>query len=168
MKTDVTLERLRELLDYDPETGIFTRRITRGNGAAGQPAGADCGRGYLKIAIDGRDYRAHRLAWFYHYGEWPPGEVDHKNTIKADNRIANLRLATPVENCRNRPLRSDNTSGYRGVSYSKAKSKWTAYIYIDGKKRQLGVHEAPEAAAAAYNAAATKHFGDFARLNEVA
>lgn len=98
----LTAERLRELLTYDPETGEFRWRYTRGCRARGQIAGTVTCLGYLTIAIDGRKYKAHRLAWLHVHGEWPYPEIDHINRIKLDNRLVNLRRATRAENNANR------------------------------------------------------------------
>lgn len=94
---------------------------------------------------------------------WPL--VDHVNGDGLDNRRANLRPATKVENSRNRRLQSNNRSGFRGVSWITAKRRWRASICVQGRRIYLGHYTTPEAAAAAYDAAAREHFGEFARLN---
>jgi hypothetical protein len=157
-----TQERLKELLSYDPETGVFTRLVGRSgpNARAGDVAGCDNGQGYIRIYIDGRPYKAHRLAWFYMHGVWP-SEMDHRNGNRSDNRIANLREVTRAENKANFSAYRNNTSGYPGVS--SWNGRWKAQIQKDGKKEFLGYHSTPEAARDAYVAAAQRLFGEFMR-----
>ena len=96
--SQLTVERLRELLSYDPATGKFLWRVGRQCMRAGAVAGATEVQGYRVIKIDGKIYKAHRLAWLYVTGEWPPEEIDHKNTDPQDNVWSNLRLATHSQN----------------------------------------------------------------------
>lgn len=146
-----THERLRELLDYDSETGIFIRRITTSNRAAkGSKAGRNNGNGYLRIMIDRYTDYAHRLAWFYVYKRWPNGEVDHIDGNGRNNAISNLREGTHAENFQNLSLRNTNKSGRMGVSWSKLHSKWEAYIWVNSKKKYLGLFDDREAAGSAY------------------
>lgn len=134
----ITQERLKEVLAYEPSTGVFTWRIGRPKAAAGAVAGGKNWKGYCVICVDGKRYRAHRLAWLYVHGAMPESQIDHINHDKLDNRIENLRVVTNLENHKNMGLFSDNTSGYTGVSFCKAKQKWTARIK-DGKVyRNLG------------------------------
>lgn len=156
---------VRRELQYCPETGLFTRKVSRGSGRAGAVAGTDDGKGYLKIQVLGRRYRAHRLAWLYVYGHLPDGEIDHINGNKSDNRIANLRVATPQENSRNRPTRIDNAIGLKGVSFHRATGKYRAKISHGGREHSLGLYESPESAHAAYVRAANENFGEFARAS---
>lgn len=150
---DLTAARLRELLHYDPDTGVFAWIATSSNVAvAGSVAGGiDTSTGYVKVSVDKRTYYAHRLAWFYMYGTWPAGEIDHINGIRSDNRMANLRDVPRRINRQNQrsPLRG-NKSGYLGVHWSKAANKWCASIMIDKKSRHLGLFESAEVAHAAY------------------
>ncbi len=111
----LTQERLLELIHYNPETGLFSRLGGRRSDRVGKVAGSPQGQGYLLIFVDGRRYRAHRLAWFYMTGEWPADGIDHVNNIKTDNRFANLRLATRAQNEMNKPPSRSNTSGVKGV-----------------------------------------------------
>lgn len=101
--SDLTAERVRELLHYEPATGIFTRRIRTSNRTkVGAIVGADNGKGYLQISVDWRLYSAARLAWLYMTGEWPKEEIDHINRVRSDNRFSNLREATRSSNNCNR------------------------------------------------------------------
>jgi hypothetical protein len=157
-------ERLRELLHYDPATGIFTwlaRANSRVHG--GDVAGSVNGRGYRQIGIDGRKYRAHRLAFLYMTGEWPVEQIDHINGVTVDNRWANLRPADQSLNNANTSRSKRNTSGYKGVSWHATKRKWKAEIGVNGRRRYLGYFSDPAEAHAAYVTAAEHHFGSFAR-----
>lgn len=163
--TVLTHDRLCELIKYDPETGVFTRLVGRGGqkARAGDVCGDRDGKGYLRMRVDCVRYSAHRLAWFYMTGEWPKGEVDHKNMVRTDSRWANLRLATSGQNKRNTRARSRNKIGLKGVSWHVCSRKWRSRIYLDGKERNLGLYDTPEEAHKAYAAAARRHFGEFGR-----
>jgi hypothetical protein len=139
---------------YDPETGEFWRK-----------AGCQGPVGYRQIWFRGRQELEHRVAWFLHYGEWPSEFIDHINGVKNDNRISNLRLATPSQNLQNRGRPKNNTSGRKGVSWIKFYSKWQATIRVGKKNIYLGRFSCIEKAADAYNAAALKYHGEFARLD---
>ena len=106
--------------------------------------------------------KAHRLAWFFVYGEWPQKQIDHINGNKSDNRISNLRLATASQNLSNKGITKSNTSGYKGVSFNRTKKKWMASIKVNKKSINLGYFLTPEEASEAYKAAAIKHHGEFA------
>ena len=153
----LTVERLRVVLDYDPNTGLFWWKA-RGKGRNfDNPAGWHRERGYRCIEIDWEQYRAHRLAWLFVHGEWPPDQIDHINGVKDDNRIANLRAANNSQNQINTPGRS--ASGCRGVC--KSGQKWSAAISVIGKMKWLGTFDTKEEAAAAYGAAAENLHGEF-------
>ncbi len=167
-RNDISAGRVREALDYDPETGNFTWREPLSSRAkVGQRAGRKDGRGYIRIGLDGFYYNGHRLAWLYVYGEWPDGGLDHRNRDKTDNRIENLRLATKSQNMANSYRRKDNASGFKGIYFQKDKRKrpWLAQIRKDGKKFHLGYFPTPEEGHAAYAAAARRLFGEFARAS---
>jgi HNH endonuclease len=153
------VERLRELLEYDAASGIFTwraRPVGRqwdkmcNTQRAGRVAGSFNLLGYWRIGIDGRSHLAHRLAWAWVNGEWPKAQIDHKNLDKGDNRFSNLREATSPQGNANR--RSSNKSGFKCVS--KSWSKWRAEIKSNGKLRHLGCFARIEHAAYIYHVAA--------------
>lgn len=150
----LTADRLRDLLAYDPDTGLFTWRRSRGCVKVGAIAGTDNGRGYLKFALDKVHHFAHRLAFLYMTGRWPEGEVDHINRIKTDNRWTNLRDVTKSVNQQNRSLvKSRGTSKLRGVCWYKRTNKWKAQINDNGKKIGLGYFHSEQEAYSAYIAA---------------
>jgi hypothetical protein len=133
-----TQDRLKEVLSYDPMTGDFEWIKTLTNAhPAGSRAGCKSAKGYVHIAVDDVRYPASRLAWLYMTGN-DPGEleVDHDNRIRSDNRFSNLKLATRKQNNENTNMQKNNTSGYRGVSFTKG--RWEAYIYHHRKKIRVG------------------------------
>lgn len=106
---------------------------------AGDVAGSMMKIGYIQVSVNGRRYFAHRIVWEMHNGKIPEGaEIDHINGIRHDNRIENLRVVSKVENCRNSALRSDNSSGYCGVTWDSSRMKWAAVIHVNGKNKNLG------------------------------
>lgn len=155
----LTADRARELLTYDPETGVFTWRIRRGRILAGSVAGRITESGYVTICIDGVTHLAHRLAWLIHKGIWPKRQVDHRDTDRGNNQIANLRQATGTQNQGNRRIGSNNTSGAKGVNWNKKSGKWRAVIGTD----HVGLFHKFEDAVAARRAAEKAKFGEFAR-----
>ena len=149
--TEFTQERLKELLHYDPETGIFTNLTQRGKVKKGAVAGSKYSNGYIYIEIDYKRHRAHRLAWLYVYGKFSVNQIDHINEIKDDNRLVNLRLATNLENQQNvSSLQLNNTSGFRGVCWHKNHKKWQATITINGRCKHLGHFDTAEQASEVY------------------
>lgn len=153
----LTAERLRELLHYDPDTGVFTRLVASMAGATRNRAVARVGdiaggadlKGYVLINVDGRKYRAHRLAWLYVHGVWPPCNIDHRNGNCGDNHIKNLRAVTQGQNMQNRRRASKNNGcGFLGVSAEGG--RFRASIKAAGKKKHLGYFDTPELAHAAY------------------
>ena len=159
----ITRERLKELVSYNSDTGNFTFVVNKGIRRAGMMAGSAVAGGYWRLRLDGREYKAHRLAWLYMYGEWPDRDVDHINLNKRDNRISNLRLATETENGANQPLSSKNTSGFKGVTWHSRSKKWQAAVKVKGKNKYLGLFDRAEDAHSAYVKASQEAFGEFAR-----
>ena len=156
---------VREVLHYDPVSGIFMwRRPAGGPITVGSRAGCLCGNRYRYIRIQGISYREHRLAWLY-VNEEDPGEfqVDHIDNVRHHNWIDNLRLATHSQNQRNGSLRPSNTSGVKGVHWNKWRKKWHALITVDNKQIYLGLYESLEQAEAVVRAARIKLHGRFAR-----
>lgn len=162
----LTAERLRAMLHYDPETGLFTRigtRKRRPNRAGG--VGYVTPFGYLHIRINCCGmFSAHRLAWLYVYGEWPDGVIDHINGDATDNRIVNLRVATQAQNSANQGKQCRNTSGYKGVYWDKRRSKWMAQIGVQGRYKYLGRYDTAEEAHEAYREGCLRFHGEFARI----
>jgi hypothetical protein len=161
----LTQSRLKELVRYDAETGIFTRM--RATGRWGRfPAGSAIG-GCGDIVIAGKTHATYRLAWLYMTGEWPDHEVDHINGDPADNRWSNLRAATHAENGRNLKRSKANTSGLKGVHVHRRNRLWRARIAPSGKSICLGIYNCPAAAHFAYLVASDKHFGEFTRVEGI-
>ena len=162
---------LRQLLIYEPDTGLFRWRYRHNSKRgwnkkfAGQIAGSITKDGYKQIPIDGIFYKAHRLAYLYVYGE-DPDYIDHKKVhkSKSNNIIYNLRNATHSQNRANKKIMKTNTSGFKGVSKAKNSKKWTATIGFQGKKIYLGSYFTPEDAHKSYCEAAKKYFGEYARF----
>lgn len=151
----LTVERLRELLEYNSETGVFTWVVGQ---CQGKRAGSQDQRGYKTVLIDGKRYYIHRLAWLYMTGDWPKKQIDHINRDKSDQRFANLRDVAKSRNMLNSGLRADNRSGFRGVSFHAQRGRWGAQF----QHKHLGLYDTPEEAAAAYRQAAQKLHGDLA------
>jgi len=158
----LTQEHLKELLHYNPETGVFTWLIPLNNKRrVGEAAGSLTTDGYTEIGIKRVRYLAHRLAFLYMLGSFPNHEIDHINRVRNDNRWVNLRAATRQQNAHNVPVRKDNTSRYKGVHKVKNCHGWTAKCGIGGKVRYLGFFNTEEDAAKAYQDFAEqlqKHF----------
>lgn len=167
----LTVERARELLSYDSETGILRWKQDRLSGAnhricrakAGDVAGSISVEGYATVSIDNKNYRAHRVIWLIAFGVWPDAEIDHANGNPSDNRLANLRLCTPHQNRANMKVRRTNVSGLKGVS-QKRDGSFETRIRVNGVRIFLGRFMDATAAHEAYKAAASKHFGQFARF----
>ena len=141
-RKQLTQQQLKELLNYEKDTGIFTWKNPRANRCKpGDIAGA-INRGYLLIGItvDGIAllYGAHRLAWLYEYGRFPNKDIDHINHDKSDNRISNLREVNHITNMKNQKIRSTNKSGFTGVSWDKNLKKWRAMITVNRTNMHLG------------------------------
>jgi hypothetical protein len=147
MAAELTHEYLLQILNYDPETGEFTNRVSRGQRAiSGDRAGTEKLNGFL-----------------YMLGEWPKFQVDHINGNRDDNRWSNLREATCAQNVANTGIRKSNTSKMKGVYWDKENKRWRAQIQHHGKKLNLGRFDTKEEASDTYNAAAINLRGEFHR-----
>ena len=136
--SELTQNELTKVMNYDPETGVFTWLKNMSSRArVGYVAGSMLDNGYIQIRISYRYYLAHRLAWMITHNKWPDNYIDHINGIKTDNRICNLRDVTHQENGRNRKISSNNTSGITGVSWINKNKSWQAGIKIDRKVKYL-------------------------------
>ncbi|TIV83829.1 MAG: HNH endonuclease [Mesorhizobium sp.] len=165
----LTADRVRAVLDYNPETGIFmwaNRPLsdfanTQAYGAfvsrcLGREAGSPTMNGYRRITVDRVKYLAHRLAWLHFYGTWPSQQIDHVNGDGCDNRIANLRDVSNAENHRNLRLMKTNRSGVAGVRFDARYDNWAATIWEDAKIIHLGSFKSKDDAVAARKAAERK------------
>lgn len=151
----LTQEYIKSILHYDPDTGMFTWLARDGSQftRSGRPARSICSEGYIVIKINDKKYKAHRLAFLYMAGYFPPEETDHINRVRNDNRWCNLRAVSRAENLRNKKRYSSNTSGVSGVSWEKASGKWVASIRVNKKLKKLGRFRDIEDAVAAREAA---------------
>ncbi|WP_413498902.1 HNH endonuclease [Buttiauxella gaviniae] len=159
----LTHKKLTELLHYDAETGKFTHIKKRRGVKLGSIAGSVMPVGYIYIAVDGKRYYAHRLAYFFMEKEWPD-EVDHINGIKSDNRWCNLRNASRQENSVNTGIYSSNTSGYRGVVKTSV-GTWRVEVQRNGKYHYLGCFKTKEEASRIRNEFVSKLDGEFFNKN---
>lgn len=149
--SDLSAARLRELLSYDPATGVFTRRVSVKGYRAGEVVGCrETTWGYIVIGVDRRKYQAHRLAWLYVYGVWPENDIDHRNGVRTDNRIENLRDVSRSVNLQNiRSPKSTSQTQMLGVSVYR-NGRFSAQIKVAGRKRHLGYFDTKEQAHNAY------------------
>lgn len=155
-KHTMTAEEARQFFSYNPETGDLAWRVSPNNRVpVGRVVRAKDGGGYYQVKVQGVTYKVHRLAWLITTGCWPVSFIDHINRDRADNRIANLREATPTENQFNRD------SPYRGVSYRKSRDAYVARITIDGVRTYLGYFKNVSDAERAYVRAARAHYPEF-------
>lgn len=162
MAINLTLQRLKVLLRYDPDTGNFYRLVTMGSQVAGTIAGTPHKEGYVDLTVDGIRLLAHRLAWFYMTGAWPVADVDHRDRNKANNRWSNLREASRSQNMANCGALANNRCGIRGVRLFKRTGRWVASIRVSGKMVHLGYFATADEASIAYRSAAKLHYGEFA------
>lgn len=160
----LSLETLKHRLLYNPETGVFTRKCLMVGSSMGSVCGSLKPSGYVVVRVDGEYYRAHRLAWFYQYGKWPTGDVDHINRNRSDNRIENLRESDRSENLCNSSVRSDNTSGVKGVHFNRTNRTYTVRVQKNGACfEKHGIKTLEHAASIAKSARLSMH-GAFANL----
>lgn len=142
------IDKLKAHVSYCPETGDFVRKLP--TGLRGRVTGHQQSCGYIQIVIDRKYYYAHRLAWLFVTGSWPKSQIDHIDGDRKNNRFSNLREASNSENQQNTKLRSDNTSGFPGVSWSKKANQWKAKITIEGRQKHISYRDTPEQAYADY------------------
>jgi hypothetical protein len=173
---DVTADELERLFSLDPKTGILMhkpRPIRFGHAGVdkcwnaqwvGKEAGVKGTQGHIYVRIFNKSYAAHRVIWAMVHRRWPKNEIDHINGVYDDNRVENLREATHLENMKNQKIRTDNTSGHRGVSMCPKTGKWLAYITKDKKFTFLGRFERLDDAVRARKAAAHEMYGEFNRI----
>jgi hypothetical protein len=163
-RLSLTAEALRELLDYNPLTGIFIHRKLRPGIYVGDLCGWRDDLGYIHIRIGvGKLYLAHRLAWLYVHGEWPKSELDHVNGDPSDNRIANLREAEHSQNMWNMVAPKHNTSGRKGVSWDNSRKQWRVTIRFNGTWKQIARVADFNTAVRLREEAEQKYHGEFAR-----
>lgn len=163
----ITADELRQIVHYDPDTGIFTWIRPRPKIRVGQTAGYLHHIGYINIEINERIYMAHRLAWLHYYGEWPRHQIDHRDGDKTNNKIENLRDATDVENRLNRKVRADNISKRKGVTKTvrNGVTKYIVRVGLNGERRYLGFFTDLDEAHRAYCEAAKRLHGEFANFD---
>jgi hypothetical protein len=150
-REDLTKEKLQELLDYDPENGIFKWNVDFKKNKKGCIAGGLNPYGYIHIIIGRKTYMAHRLAWLYVHGKHPSADIDHINCVKTDNRIVNLREASRYENLQNQKrAHSNNKSGLLGVYFDKSQGKFRSRIRVNGVAKHVGLFDTKEEAHEAY------------------
>lgn len=160
----ITAERLREMLDYDPETGIFTWKVDKGRIARGSVAGNSWKGRYKRVCIDYQLYWCHALAFLWMTGSIP-NIVDHINKDGNDNRWSNLREADKFQSAQNKSITVRNSSGYIGVYQCSTTGRWVSQIVANGKTEFLGRYDSPERAAKVRDLRAVELHGEFAVLN---
>ena len=157
----LTQERLKELLTYNLETGVFTRNLTRCGALAGAVAGSVTRKGYRYIKIDSKGYMMHRLVWLYLYGQFPKEQLDHIDGDKLNNKASNLRDAITSQNCVNQRGRKNNTSGFKGVILEKSSGKWVAQCNANGEHYYLGMYDTPQEASNVRETFAKENHAEF-------
>lgn len=159
-----TQAEIRELIDYDPATGLVVWKAAAGRGCEGRIAGCPDAKGHLRIRFRGKSFRLHRVIWLWMTGVSPDFEIDHEDRVKSNNRWANLRPADDSLNAMNRSLQANNTSGFKGVHMDE-RGRYVAQIRAGGQKHKLGRYATAAEAAAAYDCAAQRLHGSHAYTN---
>lgn len=157
---------IRDLIDYNPETGVLTAKVNFSGRQAGSVIGSQTWQGYYAFSLFGKKCFAHRLAWLLHYGEWPSQPIDHINGIKTDNSIINLRLCSLSQNQFNKPTQKNNTTGVKGVYWNKRDKRYVASVQFNGKKYSAGHHKDIESAKEAVMKLREKLAGEFTNHGE--
>ena len=152
LRPKLTQERLKEIVHYDPETGVFTRISSPYKSRVGREIGTVDTRGYVVMSLNGKVQLAHRMAWLYVYGHLPPHHLDHVNGDTTDNRIANLREATAKQNIENQKLHKNNRTGFRGVIQSKSSGRFHGHVKHHRQQIFVGSFATAEEASAAVKA----------------
>jgi len=155
---EITQEYVQSVFRYDNNVGELVWA------KSGLVAGTLKSAPYRKIRLGAKNYMAHRLIWLYIYGTFPKHHIDHINCNKLDNRLENLREATTAQNRCNCGIRSNNKSGFKGVSQAKGRKTWRAQITIDRQTLDLGTFKTRELASEAYQSAVAEYHGEFARV----
>lgn len=169
MRNDITAEFARSVLNYDPESGLFTKKprhdmSTAWNSrCANKACGVRMAHGYISIRINNRPYLAHRLAWLVTHGEWPAQLIDHINGDRSDNRLCNLREATHTQNRFNAGKWGHNKSGFKGVSFHPFSGLWRARVSVNRKDVCLGYFHTKEEAHAVYQRRVAEFHSEFTR-----
>lgn len=157
---------IRDLIDYNPETGVLTAKANFSGRQAGSVIGSQTWQGYYAFSLFGKKCFAHRLAWLLHYGEWPSQPIDHINGIKTDNSIRNLRLCSLSQNQFNKPTQKNNTTGVKGVYWNKRDKRYVASVQFNGKKYSAGHHKDIDSAKEAVMKLREKLAGEFTNHGE--
>lgn len=165
MQPRITVSELKELINYDPDTGEIRWKKGRPGASSGNLAGTLKPSGYVIVLIKRKLYRAHRIAWFYMTGEFPTKEIDHINGNKSDNRFCNLRLADKTQNNWNKKVRKDSKVGIKNVLYFPNFKKYYVRINANKQKHQFGPFDTIEEAAKVAEAQRAVLHAEFAHVN---
>lgn len=161
-RINLTQERLKEVLRYDPKTGNLIGICRKRGRSFGRIMGYRMNLGYLQVGVDGVVYLAHRLVWLYHHGFFPPQHLDHIDGDPTNNRISNLRLASASQNLCNSKLSASNKSGYKGVHFDKSRNEWMAYLRAGGVQIFRKRFDTKKEAVSAVRDARNRYHGEFA------
>lgn len=158
----LTIERLKELLSYDEDSGNLTWLINKKSAKKGNIVGSKSKQPYCEVHIDGKKYLAHRLVWFYSYGFWPE-TIDHIDGNTRNNAIKNLREVTISQNSLNKRKSKSNLCGAKNVSFKRDRNKYAVNLDVDGKPRHIGHYANVELAIVAATEARNKYHGEYAK-----